>query len=257
MSDRSSKAAAFLALHRPGEPLIMPNIWSAGPAKALEQAGFKAVATTSIGLAHDLGLADGEVGRATSLSVAAAICAAVQVPVSGDLENGFGDAPACCAATIAQAAATGLVGGSIEDATGRPDDPIYPFEAAVERVRAAAASARATGGFVLTARAENFLHGRRDLEDTIARLKAFEAAGADVLFAPGLPDVDAVRAVCAAVTKPVSVAVVPEYPALTVANVAGAGASRISMAGALGRAAHRAILDVANLVASSGAAGHC
>jgi 2-methylisocitrate lyase-like PEP mutase family enzyme len=236
MSTLENRAARFLELHRQGCPLIMPNAWSAGSAVALADAGFLAIGTTSAGLAVDLGLVDGEVGRAATLANAGAVAASVDVPVSADLENGFSDLPDGCADTIRKAMALGLAGASIEDATGRIEDPIYSFEFAVSRVRAAVAAAR-TGRFVVTARCENFLHGRPDLDDTINRLQAFEKVGADVLFAPGLPDIEAIRIVCTSVTAPVSVLVAPGHPRLTAAAVTAAGASRISMGSALARAA--------------------
>jgi 2-methylisocitrate lyase-like PEP mutase family enzyme len=193
-------ATAFKALHVPGTPFVIPNPWDAGTARMLAGIGFEALATTSAGFAFTQGLRDGHVTRDQALEHAGKIAAAVDVPVSADLENGFADAPDAAAETYRLAAATGIVGASIEDSTGNPEQPIYDFELAVERVQAAvAAVAPAAFDFTLTARSENFLHGRADLDDTIARLQAFEAAGADVLYAPGLPDLDAVATVCAAI----------------------------------------------------------
>lgn len=251
MLTRAEKVDLFRAMHRPGAPIVMPNIWSAGTAKAMAGAGFDAIATTSAGLALEHGVRDGEMGRQASLQVATSICAAVDIPVSADLENGFHDEPVECGRVMEAAIRAGLAGASIEDATGRKDQPIYPFDHAVERVRQSVAAARAAGGLVVTARAENFLHGRLDLEDTIARLKAFEAAGADVLFAPGLPDLDAVRAVCTAVSRPVSVIVYPGGAGITAPAVADAGVARISLAGSLARLAHEAIVTAATSVSAS------
>ena len=175
---------SFLDLHRPGQPLLLPNPWDVGSARILAALGYQALATTSSGFAATLGRPDMSVSRDEALAHAAAIAAAVDVPVTADLENGFGDSPEQVATTVSLARGTGLAGCSIEDATGRPDDPIYPAVLAAERIAAAAEAAGE--GFVLTARAENFLHGRADLDDTIARLVAFQAAGAQVLYAPGL-----------------------------------------------------------------------
>ncbi len=165
----------------------MANAWTVGTAKQLAALGFEAIATTSAGIAMDVGLEDGQAGRGRTLAVAAAIASAVDLPVSADLENCFADDPEGCAETVRAGIDVGLAGGSIEDFTGRPEEPFYPFDQAVARVRAAASAAHDEGrDFVLTARTENFLHGRPDIDDTIARLKAFEEAGADVLFAPGI-----------------------------------------------------------------------
>lgn len=255
MLTRTEKVRIFRAIHRPGSPFVMPNIWSPGTAKAMAEAGFDAVATTSGGLALEHGVRDGEMGRQASLQVATSICASVDIPVSADLENGFHDDPVECGRLMEAAIRAGLAGASIEDATGREDQPIHPLEHAVERVRQSVAAARAAGDLVVTARAENFLHERPDLEDTIMRLKAFEAAGADVLFAPGLPDLEAIRAVCAAVLRPVSVIVYPGGAGITARAVADAGVARISLAGSLARLAHEAIVTGAESVRSSLAGG--
>src|SRR3954451_10568117 len=192
----------FLDLHIPGTPLLMPNPWDAGSAKLLASLGFEALATTSSGFAATLGRLDGGVTRDEALSHAARIVAATDLPVNADLENGFADEPAGVAETVRLAVETGLAGCSIEDYSGRDDDPIYPLERAAERV---AAAAEAAGGrLVLTARGENYLHGRRDLDDTIARLQAFQEAGADVLYAPGLRTIEDIRAVLSAVERPVN-----------------------------------------------------
>src|SRR5438046_2698735 len=195
---QSARAEAFKSLHeRPGI-FAIPNPWDAGSAKMLAALGFEALATTSAGLAFSLGRpdAEGAIGRAETLANARAIVEASSLPVSADLENGFGDEPESCADTILLAAAVGLVGGSIEDATGRADDPIYPHALSVERVKAAVKAARSLPfPFVLTARAENLIHGRPDLPDTIRRLVAFADAGADVLYAPGLKTTEDIEAV--------------------------------------------------------------
>ncbi len=251
MRTQVERVREFRAMHRRGAPFVMPNVWSPGTAIAMAEAGFGAVATTSGGLALDQGLRDGEVGRLASMAVATTICAAVDVPVSADLENGFHDEPSECGRLMVAAIRGGLAGASIEDATGRADAPIYNFDHAVERVRQSVAAARASGDLVVTARAENFLHGREDLEDTIARLKAFEAAGADVLFAPGLPDIAAIRRVCEALSRPVSVIVYPGQKDITAKAVAEAGAARISLAGSLARLAHQTIVAAAGDVRSN------
>src|SRR5215469_3848743 len=187
MQTQSEKAETFRALHHRDHAFIIPNPWDAGSARLLERLGFEALATTSAGFAFSQGIRDYAVGREAMMTHVNAITAAVNLPVSGDLENGFGDDPETAAETIRLAAAAGLVGGSIEDATERTDQPIYEKELAAERVRAAVAAARSLPfTFTLTARCENYLHDRPDLRDTIARLEAYQEAGADVLYAPGL-----------------------------------------------------------------------
>ncbi len=203
---QSEKFQAFKALHeRPGG-FVMPNPWDAGTSRILTALGFEALATTSAGFAFSIGRRDSIAGltRDEILGNARSIVEATDLPVSADLEDGFGGAPETCAETIRLAATAGLVGGSIEDATGDPENPIFEFGQSVERVAAASEAARAVP-FLVTARAENFLHGRPDLDDTIKRLQAFEKAGADVVYAPGLPSLDAIRTVCSAVEKPVNV----------------------------------------------------
>jgi 2-methylisocitrate lyase-like PEP mutase family enzyme len=242
------KAVAFRRLHeRPGA-FIIPNPWDAGTARLLTSLGFEALATTSAGLAFALGRRDGEdaVTRAEVLANAREIVAATPLPVSADLESGYGATPGAVAETIRLAAEAGLVGGSVEDTTADPGRPIYDFDEAVERVVAAVAAARSLPfPFTLTARAENFLHGRPDLEDTIRRLKAFEAAGADVLYAPGLRDLETIRTVCAAVSKPVNVVMGLSGPTLSAAELATAGVKRISVGSALARAAFGAVARAA------------
>jgi 2-methylisocitrate lyase-like PEP mutase family enzyme len=252
---QSDKAQAFRALHeRPGA-FVIPNPWDVGTARILAGLGFEALATTSAGLAFALGRRDGEgaVRRDEALAHARAIVGATPLPVSADLENGFGDAPESAAETIGLAAETGLVGASIEDATGHPDRPIYDASLAAERIAAAAEAARAVPfPFVLTARAENFLHGRPDLDDTIRRLQAFEAAGADVLYAPGLRDLDTIRTVCTAVGKPVNVIMGLAGTPFSVDQLAAAGVRRISLGSALARAALGTFLGAAREVKERG-----
>lgn len=240
MRTQAEKAAAFGALHaRPGA-FIIPNPWDAGTAKLLAALGFEALATTSLGLSSALGRPDGAgvVTRREVLDNCAAIAAATDLPVSADLENCYAREPRAAAEMIRLAAEAGVVGGSIEDATGDARDRIYGFALAVERVHAAAETARSLGfPFVLTARAENYLHGRRDLDDTIRRLQAFEKAGADVLYAPGLTDLATIRTVAASVTRPLNVVIGMLDPAITAQELAQAGVKRISVGGALSRLA--------------------
>ena len=249
--DQSRKAQAFKALHERAGTFVIPNPWDAGSARLLSSLGFQALATTSAGFAFSIGRRDGAVTWDETLSNAKAIVDATDLPVSADLENGFGDDPREVAATILGAAEIGLVGGSIEDATGDAARPIYDFAQAVERVAAAVEAARSLSfPFMLVARAENFLAGRADLDDTIRRLQAFEKAGADVLYAPGLPNIEAIRAVCAAVSRPVNVlAGGPEY---SVAELAEAGARRISVGGAFARAALGGLMRAAQEVQERG-----
>ena len=242
----TEKAAVFRAMHqRPGS-FIIANAWDAGSARILAGLGFAALATSSGASAGVLGRRDGAVTRDEALAHARAIVEACELPVSADLEKGFGDSPAVVAETIRLAAGVGLVGGSIEDATGDKAQPLYPFSQAVERMHAAVEAARALPfPFTLTARSENFVRGNPDLDDTIARLQAFEKAGADVLMAPGLPDLAAVRAVCAAVGKPVNFMAGIRGRSFTVAELQAAGVKRISLATSLYRAAMTGLLDAA------------
>ena len=245
LARQAARAAAFRALHeRPGA-FIIPNPWDAGTARLLASLGFEALATTSLGLANSLGRPDGAnaVSRREVLDNCRMIADATDLPVNADLENGYAHEPRAAAEMIRLAAETGVVGGSIEDATGEPGNPIYDFTLAVERVRAAVEVARALSfPFTLTARAENLLHGRPDLDDTIRRLQAFETAGADVLYAPGLRDLATIRAVTAAVGKPLNVVMSAADPALTAEQLAEAGVKRISVGGALSRLALAAFL---------------
>src|SRR5579871_3350890 len=238
MPSLKDKAARFRALHAAPGAFILPNVWDGGSAALMGQLGYGALATSSSAAAATLGKLDGGLTRAEALAHAAAIAQMSPLPVAGDLENGFGHAPADAAETVRQAAAAGLVGASIEDASGEAGEPIYPLAHAVARIEAAVQAARAAPfQFTLTARAENFLHDRADLPDTIARLKAFEAAGADVLFAPGLPDLEAVRAVCAAVSRPVNFMVGIRGRSFSQAELSAAGVRRISLSTTLYRAA--------------------
>jgi 2-methylisocitrate lyase-like PEP mutase family enzyme len=230
----------FAALHVPGRPLVMPNPWDVGSARLLASLGFQALATTSGGFAATLGRLDYSVSQVEALSHGATIAAAVDVPVSADLENCFADEPDGVADTVAAAVRVGLSGCSVEDFTGLPDDPIYPIGQAAERVAAAAESAHHEPGLFLTARAENFLHGRPDLGDTIARLRAYQDAGADVLYSPGLVELADVRAVVDALDRPVNVLLLRGGP--TVAELAEVGVARISVGGAF---AHVALAAVA------------
>jgi 2-methylisocitrate lyase-like PEP mutase family enzyme len=249
------RANAFCALHQRAGAFVMPNPWDVGTARILAGLGFAALATTSAGLAFALGRrdAEGAVTRDEALAHARTIVDATPLPVSADLENGFGAAPETVAETIRLAAETGLVGGSIEDASGDPERPVYDLSQAVERVGAAAEAARSLPfPFTLTARAENFLYGRPDLDDTIRRLQAFEAAGADVLYAPGLRDLATIRTVCQAVGKPVNVIMGLAGAPFSVDDLAAAGVRRISLGSALPRAALGAFLRAAREVGERG-----
>ena len=254
---QAEKAAAFRALHeRPGA-FVIPNPWDAGSARILAGLGFEALATSSAASAGVLGRRDGMITRDEALAHARAIVEACDIPVSADLEKGFGDAPEIVAETIRLAAETGLAGGSIEDATGDPEHPIFDISQATERVAAAVEAARSLSvPFVLTARSENFFRGKPDLDDTIRRLQAFEEAGADVLFAPGLPDLASVRAVCAAVSKPVNFMAGIKGRSFSVAELEEAGVKRISLATSLYRAAMTGFLAAAREVREKGTFGY-
>lgn len=254
---REQRFDAFVALHaRPGA-FVIPNPWDAGTARILTALGFEALATTSAGYAFSVGRRDSSaaLGRDEILANAKEIVDATDLPVSADLEDCFGRDPEVCAQTIRLASRIGLVGGSIEDATGDPAKPIYPLKLAVERVAAAATVARQCR-FVLTARAENYLHGRYDLADTIRRLKAFEMAGADVLYAPGLPSLDAIREVRRAVSKPINVVMGLRGPVWSVSQLADAGVKRISVGGSFARAALGAFVRAAREVKEKGTFGY-
>jgi 2-methylisocitrate lyase-like PEP mutase family enzyme len=251
---QQQRAETFKALHAGPEMIVIPNPWDGASAKLLASMGFKALTTTSAGLAFVLGKPDGGVTRQQSLWNAKLIVDSVDVPVAADLENGFGHRPEDAAETIRQAADVGLVGGSIEDATGNPADPIYEFNHAVVRVAAAADAAHALDfPFAFVARAEGFLHGKRDLDEIIRRLQAFEKAGADVLFAPGLPDIAAIRTVVQSVGKPVNV--VRGGPGPSLAEVADAGVRRVSLGGSLSRVALTALQKAAEELLGPGTFG--
>ncbi len=235
----ADKVARFRALHDGPRAFVIANAFDAGSAVMLAKLDFEALATSSGAAAGVLGRRDGEISRDEALEHARAIAAATELPVSADLENGFGDAPEQVAETIRLAGATGVVGASIEDYSGNTSATLYPIDVAAARVAAAVQAARALpfAGFSITARSENFLRGHADLADTIARLKAYEAAGADVLFAPALPDLDAVRAVCAALAKPVNFMVGMKGKSWDLATLEAAGVRRVSLATSLWRAA--------------------
>lgn len=247
----------FRALHERGHAFVMPNAWDAGSARILTALGFEAIGTTSAGYAFATGRRDSEgmLSRAEVIANAEEIAAATHLPVSADLESGFGVEPEVCAETVRAAVSAGLAGGSIEDTTGRTEAPIFPFEHAVERVRAAVEAAKGTG-FVLTARAENFICGRPDLEDTLRRLTAFAEAGADVVYAPGLPDLGAISRACAEAGRPVNVVMGLSGPSWTVETLSTAGVTRISTGGSLARAALGALIRGAREIRETGSFGY-
>ena len=255
MISQKEKGLIFAALHEEPGAFVIPNAWDAGSARLLQNLGFQAVATTSAGFAFSIGKPDGmgAVTREEHLGNARAISGATSLPVSADLEGGFGDAPEDCAKTIALAAEAGVVGGSIEDATGRKDDPIYDFDSAVARVAAAAHAAKNLPfKFTLTARSENFLHDRPNLADTIMRLQAFQDAGADVLFAPGLTRPEDIETVVREVDRPVNVVMGLKGVPLTVEDLIQLGVKRISVGGAFTRVAFGAFLAAAREVQTKG-----
>ncbi len=246
MRAQTEKGRIFRALHKRDSAFIIPNPWDVGTARLLAGLGFEALATTSAGYAFSLGQRDNTIDRDQMMAHVSDIVSATDLPVSADLENGFGDDPDMVAETIRRAAATGLVGGSIEDATTRPDHPIYEHGLAVERVRAAAEVAHALPfPFTLTARAENYLVGRRDLTDTIRRLQAYQEAGADVLYAPGLATRDDIAAVVRSVDRPVNVVMGLQGVQLSLAELSAIGVKRVSVGSALARAALGAFLRAA------------
>jgi 2-methylisocitrate lyase-like PEP mutase family enzyme len=256
MPTQAEKAALFQSLHASPELLVIANPWDAGTARILTGLRFKALSTTSAGLAFALGRRDGtaSVSRDESLANARSIVDATHLPVAADLENGYGHTPEAAAETIRLAAAAGLVGGSIEDASGDSAHPIYELPHAVERIAAAVAAARALPfPFMLVARAENYLHGRPNLDDTIRRLQAFEAAGASVLYAPGITSAEDIRAVCAAVSKPVNVLMgIKGVPPLSIPQLSALGVRRVSIGSGFCRAALTAFLHAAREVRDDG-----
>jgi len=243
MRTQAERASAFRALHERDGAFIIPNPWDIGTARLLARLGFEALATTSAGYAFSMGQQDSTMGRDKLIANAGAIASATDLPVTADLENGFGDDPASVEETIRLAAVAGLVGGSIEDATNRPNDPIYEYRLAVERIRAAAEAARALPfPFTLTARAENYLFGRPDLKDTIRRLQAYQEAGADVLYAPGLTSKDEIAAVVSSVDRPLNVVMGLQGVQLSLAALSEIGVKRVSVGSALTRSALGAFL---------------
>jgi 2-methylisocitrate lyase-like PEP mutase family enzyme len=256
MSTQTEKGQAFRALHQRDHAFIIPNPWDIGTARMLAHLGFEALASTSSGYASSIGLLDGAVGREAMIAHISALASATDLPVSADLENGYADEPERVAETIRLAAAGGVVGGSIEDATGRKEHPIYELTLAAERVRAAAESARALGfTFTLTARAENYINGRPDLRDTIQRLQAFQEAGADVLYAPGLTNKDDIATVVRSVDRPVNVLMGLPGFSLSLAALSAIGVRRVSVGSALSRAALGAFLHAAREMQQNGTFG--
>jgi 2-methylisocitrate lyase-like PEP mutase family enzyme len=254
MTEHPGRTNRFLALHQREQPLLLPNPWDLGSAKLLASLGFQALATTSSGFAATLGRPDGSVTREEAIAHAAQIARATDLPVTADLENGFADEPAGVADTARLAAETGLAGCSVEDYTGRPNDPIYDTVLATARVEAAAEAAhRGPVRLVLTARAENHLHGRPDLADTIARLQAYQEAGADVLYAPGLTRLDDIRRLVASVDRPVNVLARPGVP--PVAELAEVGVRRVSVGGGFAFAALGAVVEAARELREDGTYG--
>jgi len=253
MLETSNLGSVFRALHQREGAFVIPNPWDVGSARILASMRFEALATTSAGMAFALGSQEGTVSRADTLEHCRRIVEATTLPVSADLEKGFGDSPDRVAETILAATQTGLAGGSIEDHSGDPSNPIFNFELAVERIAAAVeASHSLEQDFVLTARSENFLWGRCDLDDTIRRLQAFSQAGADVLYAPGLHDIGSIRTLCAAVDKPVNVVMGMPGASFTVEQLAAAGVKRISVGSAFARSAFGAFVTAAREIIEQG-----
>ena len=243
MLTQFEKGTAFRALHQRDGAFILPNPWDIGTARLLAHLGFEALATTSAGYASSMGRRDYTIGREAMIAHVATLASATNLPVSADLENGFADAPEVAAETMALAGAAGAVGGSIEDATGRAEQPIYELALATERVRAAAESAHALGfPFTLTARAENYLNGRRELGDTIKRLQAYQEAGADVLYAPGVTSRDDIAALVSSVDRPVNVLMGLKGVSLSLVDLSALGVKRVSVGSALARTAYSAFL---------------
>ena len=249
----ATETPTFRALHDGPGAFVIPNPWDVGTARILASMGFKALATTSAGMAFSLGVREGQASETQILDHCRSIVEATPLPVSADLEKGFGDSPESVADTVRKAAATGLAGCSIEDHTGRRDDPIFEFSLAVERVAAAVEACRALpSDFVLTARCEDRLWGKLDLDETIRRLQAFEAAGADVLYAPGLYDLDSIRTVCGSVSKPVNIVMGMPGAVFAVPELAEAGVRRISVGASLSRFAYGAFISAAEEIAGPG-----
>jgi 2-methylisocitrate lyase-like PEP mutase family enzyme len=253
MKSQLEKSKEFEALHDNGACFVMPNPWDCGSARLLQHLGFMALASTGAGYAFSQGRSDLSVGAQAMMPHLAELAAATDLPVSADLQNGFGDAPEAAAQAIIEAARAGVVGGSIEDASGDAGQPVYDIGLAAERIRAAAQAARSLGfKFMLTARAENYLYGRPDLRDTIQRLQAYQEAGADVLFAPGIQSKDDIRAIVSSVERPLNVIMGFQGVQLTVDELRELGVARVSLGGSLARAAYGALLRAATEVQSSG-----
>ena len=253
---QSQKAAEFEALHKAPGCFVIPNPWDPGSARILAGLGFKALTTTSIGYARSIGVTDYKAGRDNVIEHIRQMAPAIDIPLAADLENGFGPSPKDCADTIRMGAEAGLVGGSIEDFTGDRSNPLYSLEEATERVRAAAEAAKKLPyKFMLCARAENYLNGRQDLADTIKRLQAFQDAGADVLFAPGLNTADEIRAVCKSIDRPFNIVRGPKTEMLTVEEVGALGVKRISLGGMMQMAAMTGFISAAKEIATSGTFG--
>ena len=253
MTTQSEKAQAFLKLHEKGSCFVIPNPWDQGSARLLEHLGFKALASSSAGFAFSIAKSDLSISKSSLMTHLTGVCQVTSLPVSADLQNGFGNDPEDMAVTILQAAKTGIVGGSIEDASGDSGSPIYPLELAAERIRHAAVAARSLGfKFMLTARAENHLHGRPDIRDTIRRLQAYQEAGADVLFAPGIKSKEEVRLILSAIDRPLNVLAGLPGMQLAVADLQELGVTRISLGGTLARAAYGALFRAVREIQTSG-----
>lgn len=251
-ANQQERASTFRALHEAAGAFVLPNPWDVGSTKMLTGLGFAALATTSAGFANTLGRQDGQVSLAEKVAHCAQLCAATHLPLSADLENGFGERPADVQRCLREIAAVGVVGGSIEDFSGNADNPIYAQSLAIERIQAAAETVASLDcDFVLTARCENYLHGHQDLDDTIARLVSYADAGADVLYAPGLHSLEQVQAVTEAVTKPVNV-LVPFFPGASVAELAAVGAKRLSLGSALYNASVQPLLQASEEMQTQG-----
>ena len=257
MKTQSEKADAFRTLHDKGSCFVIPNPWDFGSARLLEHLGFKALASSSAGFAFSIARSDLNISKRSLMTHLTGVCQATSLPVSADLQNGFGNDPEDMAVTILQAAKTGIVGGSIEDASGDDGNPVYPLELAAERIRHAAAAARSLGfRFTLTARAENYLYGRADLKDTIRRLQAYQEAGADVLFAPGIKTREEITEVIRCIDRPLNVLAGISGMTLRVADLQELGVARISLGGSLARAAYGALLRAAAEVHGQGTFGY-
>jgi 2-methylisocitrate lyase-like PEP mutase family enzyme len=257
MTTQTEKAEAFHKLHAQGSCFVIPNPWDFGSARLLEHLGFKALASSSAGFAFSIAKSDLSISKSSLITHLSGLCQATSLPVSADLQNGFGNDPEDMAVTILQAAKTGIVGGSIEDASGDDGNPVYPLELAAERIRHAAAAARSLGfRFTLTARAENYIYGRADLKDTIRRLQAYQEAGADVLFAPGLKTAEEISQVLRSIDRPLNVLAGVTGMTLSVAELSELGVARISLGGSLARAAYGALLRAAAEVRGQGTFGY-